>query len=61
MRQRPTHLAVDGVWRQKRLCVHRVEVVDAVEVRRVEAVRAERAGDRVDDHRAAQAADVDRA
>ena len=57
--QRTAHLAVDRVGRQERLGVHRVEVVDAVEERRLDAVRAQRAGDRVEDDRPAQAADVD--
>ena len=51
---------VDRVGRQQRLGVHRVEVVDAVEERRLDAVRAQRAGDRVEDDRPAQAPDVDR-
>ena len=36
VRQRATHLAIDGVGRQERLGVHRVEVVDAVEERRLD-------------------------
>ena len=57
--ERPAHLALDGVGRQERLGVHRVEVVDAVQQRRLEAVGAQRPGDDVEDDRAAQAADVD--
>ena len=57
--ERSAHLVVDRVGRQQRLGVHRVEVVDAVEERRLDPVRAQRAGDRVEDDRAAQAADVD--
>jgi hypothetical protein len=53
--QRPAHLALDGVGRQERLGVHRVEVVDAVEERGLEAARAQRAGDRVEDDRPAEA------
>ena len=58
--ERATHLAIDRVGRQQRLGVHRIHVVDAVEVRRLDAVRPQGARDRVDDHGAAQAADVDR-
>ena len=54
--QRPAHLALDGVGRQERLGVHRVEVVDAVEERRLDAVGAQGAGDDVEDDRPAQAA-----
>ena len=53
------HLALDRVGAQERLGVHGVEVVDAVEQRRLEAARAERPGDHVEDDGAAQAADVD--
>ena len=60
VRQRAAHLALDRVGRQERLGVHRVQVVDAVEQRRLEAVGAQGAGDDVEDDRAAQAADVDR-
>ena len=35
--ERPAHLALDRVGRQERLGVHRVEVVDAVEERRLDA------------------------
>ena len=58
--QRPAHLALDRVGRQERLGVHRVEVVDAVQQRRLDAVGAQRAGDDVEDDRPAQAPDVDR-
>ena len=34
----PAHLVVDRVGRQERLGVHRVEVVDAVEERRLDAL-----------------------
>ena len=37
--ERAAHLALDGVGRQERLGVHRVQVVDAVEERRLEAAR----------------------
>jgi hypothetical protein len=57
--ERPPHLMIDSVGRQERLGVHGVEVVDAVEQRRPDPVRAQRARDRVEDDRAAQAADVD--
>ena len=60
MGERAAHLAFDRVGRQQRLGVHRIHVVDAVEVRRLDAIRAQGARDRVDDHGAAQAADVDR-
>ena len=58
--QRTAHLGLDRVRCQERLGVHRVEVIDAVEQRRLDAVRAQRPGDRVEDDRPAQAADVDR-
>ena len=45
---------------RQRLGVHRVEVVHAVEQRRRDVVRAQRAGDRVEDDRPPKAADVDR-
>ena len=57
--QRAPHLVVDRVGRQERLGVHRVHVVDAVEERRRQAAIAQGAGDDVEDHGAAQAADVD--
>ena len=44
--ERPAHLALDRVGRQQRLGVHRVQVIDAVEQRRLVAVGAQRAGDR---------------
>ena len=44
--QRPAHLAIDRVGRQERLGVHRVEVVDAVQQRRFDAVGAQRPDDR---------------
>ena len=59
--ERPAHLALDGVGRQERLGVHRVEVIDAVEERRLDAVGAQRAGDRVEDDRSAERPDVHRA
>ena len=34
--ERPAHLALDGVGRQERLGVHRVQVVDAVQQRRLD-------------------------
>src|SRR6478736_5176152 len=55
--------AGSGAWarvrRQERLCVHRVEIVDAVEERGLDTARTERAGDHVEDDGAAEAADVD--
>ncbi len=39
VRQRTAHLLLDGVGGQERLGVHRVEVVDAVEQRRLDPVR----------------------
>ena len=59
VRQRPAHLALDRVRRQERLGVHRVEVVDAVQERRLDAGSAQRPGDGVEDDRTTQAADVD--
>jgi hypothetical protein len=59
MSERPAHLVLDGVGRQERLCIHRVEVIDSVEQCRLDAVRAKRARDRIEDHGAAQASDVD--
>ena len=41
--ERAAHLALDRVGRQERLGVHRVEVVDAVEERRLDARCARRA------------------
>ena len=58
--QRPAHLGRHGIRRQERLGVHRVEVVDAVQQRRLDVVGAQRAGDRVEDDRPAQRTDVDR-
>ena len=57
--QRRAHVAVDRIGRQQRLGVHRVDVVDAVEERRLEAAGAQGAGDDVEDDRPAEAADVD--
>ena len=59
VRERTAHLALDRVGRQERLGVHRVEVVDPVEQRRLDAVGPEGARDGVEDDRAAQAADMD--
>jgi hypothetical protein len=59
--ERHAHRALDGVRRQERLGVHRVEVVDAVQQGRGMAGRAQRAGDDVEDDRPAEAPDVDRA
>ena len=50
--ERSAHLGRDGVGRQEGLRVHRVEVVDAVQERRLDPVRAQRADDRVEDDRA---------
>jgi hypothetical protein len=57
--QRHAHRALDGVGGEQRLGVHRIEVVDAVAQLDLHARVAERAGDGVDHHRPAQAADVD--
>ena len=57
--ERAAHLAIDRVGRQERLGVHRVEIVDAVQERRLVAVGTQRADDDVEDDGAAQAADVD--
>ncbi len=57
--QGSTHLLLDGVGRQQRLGIHRVEIVDPVEERRLDPVRAQRARDRVEDDGAAEATDVD--
>jgi hypothetical protein len=59
VRERPPHFVIDRVRRQERLGIHRVEVIDPVEQRRLDAVRAQRTRDRIEDDRAAQAADVD--
>ena len=57
--ERPAHRAVDGVGRQERLGVHRVHVVDAVEIGRLEAASAHRPHDDVEENGATKAADVD--
>ena len=59
--QRTAHLAIDGVRGQERLGVHRVEVVDAVQQGRLDALGPQRPDDRVEDDRPAQAPDMDRA
>ena len=59
VRERAAHLGRDRIGRQERLRIHRVEVVDAVEERRLDPVRAERADDGVEDDRPTKAADVD--
>ena len=58
--ERAAHLALDGVGGQEGLGVHRVEVIDAVEQRRLVPGRAQGAGDDIEDDRPAQAPDVDR-
>ena len=58
--QRAAHLALDGIWAQERLGIHRVKVVHAVEERGLEPAGAQGAGDDIQDDRAAKAADVDR-
>ena len=57
--ERTAHLGLDRVRGQQGLGIHRVEVVDAVQERRLDPVRAEGPRDRVEDDRPAQAADVD--
>jgi hypothetical protein len=59
MGERPAHLRLDGIRRQKRLGVHRIHVVDAVEERRLEAATAQGAGDDVEDDGPTEAANVD--
>ena len=51
--QRRPHVALDGIGRQQRLGVHRIHVVDAVQVGRLDAAGAEGPGDDVQDDRAA--------
>ena len=58
-RERAAHLALDGVGRQQRLRIHGIHVVDAVQVRRDDAVGPQCADDDIEDDRPAQAADVD--
>jgi len=60
VRQRAAHLAIDCVRGQQRLGIHGIHVVDAVEQRRLDSIGPEGAGDHVEDHRSAQAADVHR-
>ena len=57
--QRHAHVAVDRVRRQECLGVHRVEVVDAVQQRRLVPGGSQRPGDDVEDDRPTEAADVD--
>ena len=59
MGERGAHVAIDGVGRQERLGVHRVEVVDAIAQRGLEAPGAQGARDDVEDHGAAEAPDMD--
>ena len=59
VRERTAHLVLDRVGRQERLGIHRVEVIDPVEQRRLDAVGPERARDGVEDDGATQAADMD--
>ena len=57
--ERPAHRVGHGIGRQERLGVHRVHVVDPVEVRRLEVARAHRADDDVEENGAPEAADMD--
>ena len=59
MGQRPAHLVLDRVGGQERLGVHRIKVVDPVQQGGGGPAGAQRPGDHVEDHRPAQAADVD--
>ena len=56
--QRDAHVLLDRVGRQQRLRIHGVEVLDAVAELDLRAVLRDRAADRVVQHDAAQAADV---
>ena len=58
--ERPAHLVLDRVGRQKRLGVHRVEIIDPVEQRRIDLVRTKSARDRIKDDGAAEAPDMHR-
>jgi len=58
--ERASHLAFDRVGRQQRLGIHRVQVIHPVQERGVVPGGAQRARDHVEDHGAAEAADVDR-
>ena len=59
MRERHAKGAFHRVTTQHGLSVHGIEVVDPVQDRRLQATIAERAGDDVEGHRAAQRTDVD--
>jgi hypothetical protein len=61
VRERHAHRALDCIGGQQSLGVHRVEVVDAIAQLDLATGIAERAGNRVDHDRPAEAADVDRA
>ena len=58
VRQRHAHGALDGIGRQERLGIHRVEIVDAVAELHRDVRPTKRAGNGVDHHRTTQASDV---
>jgi hypothetical protein len=59
VRERLAHRVGDSVRRQERLGVHRIHVVDAVEIRDLKPARPHRANDDVEENGTTQAADVD--
>ena len=60
VRKRDAHVAIDGIRGQQGLGIHRIEVVDAVQECRLVTGGSQGPGDHVEDHRPAQAPDVDR-
>ncbi len=61
VRERHAHVALDGVGRQQRLGIHRVEIVDAIEQGRLEPAGPQGSRDDIEDDGPTEAADMDSA